>query len=92
MICTECRHALLQDEGYSNYTVEGTTFSCKLELNPHGSFDRFYGVDKRLAFAEQCTSFAEGDVEHHDVECPYECECNGTPFERKRLESKIVCE
>lgn len=81
--CDVCVHALLEDQGYSNYTVEGTDFTCKLGLNPNGTFDRWYGEDKRLAFAAECPSSEIGEVESHCVDCPYECDCKGTPFEKK---------
>jgi hypothetical protein len=85
--CTDCVHALLQDHGYSNYTVEGTDFSCKLDLHPDGTFDRWYGEDSRLLYAEKCPSFMEGEVEFHNVDCPHDCSCEGTQYENKRDDS-----
>jgi hypothetical protein len=82
-ICTMCINALLEDNGYSNYTVEGTDFSCKLNLHPDGTFDRFYNDDGRLKFAEKCISFVEGEAEFHNVDCPYDCSCEGTIYDRK---------
>ena len=67
--CNNCTNALMADYGYSNYTVEGTEFHCTLKKHPLGSFDRFYGKDERLGFAENCTSFSEGYPEGLDVEC-----------------------
>lgn len=58
--CMECKYRLSEDFGYSNYTVEGTTFNCLKKAHPEMPFDEFYGEDKRLAYAEQCGSFAAG--------------------------------
>jgi hypothetical protein len=51
-----CKFAIHEDFGYSNYTVEGTTFHCAKKLNP----------------AKGCIGFEEGegpkiDVEREDV-------------------------
>lgn len=66
--CNECVFALFQDYGYSNYTTEGTTFECLKKQHPEDGFDRFYGHDKRLDFAEQCNVFEGGDPVAVDVE------------------------
>ena len=58
--CTECKYHILRDEGYSNYTVEGTSFNCALGLNPHAPFDNFYSKAPELNFAESCNSFKSG--------------------------------
>lgn len=55
--CEGCFWAVLEDSGYSNYTVEGTEFSCILDKHPNGTFDRFYGEDKRLEYAASCPSY-----------------------------------
>lgn len=56
--CAECRWALHQDFGYSNYTVEGTAFHCLKKLHPDAPFDEFYSRDKRLEFARKCSSYS----------------------------------
>lgn len=66
--CDSCRFACLEDFGYSNYTVEGTTFSCLQHVHPDGEFDHFYGDEKRLGYAEQCEVFQEGEPVHIDVD------------------------
>lgn len=71
--CETCHHCIRVDYGYSSYTVEGTEIHCELKLHPRGPFDRFYGEDGRLAFAEQCAGFVEGepldmDVDHEDYD------------------------
>lgn len=66
--CGECRFCLFQDEGYSNYTVENTVFHCMKKVHPDGEFDRFYGEDKRLEFAECCPQFEAGSAISLDVE------------------------
>ena len=66
--CNECKFAVFQDDGYSNYTVEGTTFQCRKEIHPDGDFDRFYGTDTRLEHASLCAGFVEGASIDMDVE------------------------
>lgn len=67
-LCTDCKYRLAEDEGYSNYTVEGTTFHCLLKKHPEMPFDEFYGEDKRLKFADQCDGFAAGESVQIDVD------------------------
>lgn len=69
--CNDCRFAVLEDYGYSNYTVEGTNFGCAKRLHPDGVFDRFYGEDKRLDFGGSCSGFVEG--EPLEIDCDREC-------------------
>lgn len=71
MKCSECGHCILRDDGYSNYTVEGTTVICSKGLNPNGDFDRWYGEDKRDDYAEQCPEYLEAEPVRLDVECEY---------------------
>jgi hypothetical protein len=66
--CSNCEYAIFHDYGYSNYTVEGTTFYCAINKHPDGAFDRWYGESERLQFAEECDSFTEGDPIELDVE------------------------
>jgi hypothetical protein len=66
--CVNCRFALLEDYGYSNYTTEGTEFHCLKGLHPDGSFDQFYGEHSALQFAEKCDAFSEGEPVELDVE------------------------
>lgn len=66
--CNDCEFALFNDYGYSNYTVEGTEFFCTLNFHPADGFDRFYGEDKRLDFADQCVMFTPGEPISMDVD------------------------
>lgn len=66
--CNKCKYSLQEDEGYSNYTVEGTTIYCLLNLNADFPVDRFYGEEPKLKFAEKCPSFTAGDGVYVDVE------------------------
>lgn len=74
--CSTCDYCVLVDDGYSNYTVMGTTAHCSLGLNPNGSFDLWYGKDKRDTYAEECEKYRStvGPVEIDvDRECiPYD--------------------
>lgn len=69
MKCTECKFCLLEDYGYSNYTVEGTDASCLLELNPDFPVDNWYGESPAHDFANVCPRFKEGNPVEIDVEC-----------------------
>ena len=68
MDCSECKYKYMQDYGYSNYTVEGTTFYCLKKSHPDDGFDRFYGEDARLDFASKCSEFEKGDGIDIDVD------------------------
>jgi hypothetical protein len=79
--CTDCRFCVLEDHGYSNYTVEGTNFRCAKRLHPDGEFDRFYGEDKRLNFASACASFVSGQP--LEIDCDREFVDTFTPEQRE---------
>lgn len=66
--CTDCRYCVQQDEGYSNYTVEGTTADCLLSLNPGLPKDVFYGEEEKLLFAGNCSMYEKGEGPYIDVE------------------------
>ena len=66
--CENCKFCIFADNGYSNYTVEGTDFICAKKAHPDGVFDSWYGEDKRLEFAEKCPSFEEGEPVEMDVD------------------------
>lgn len=66
--CRQCRFAVFEDYGYSNYTVEGTEFQCAKRLHPQGSFDRFYGENPKLEFAQECRGFEAGEAIDMDVD------------------------
>jgi len=65
--CGNCRFAKFKDEGYSNWTVTGTTFECMVDKHPDGKFDRWY-TDERLHWALWCKSYEEGNPIHIGVE------------------------
>lgn len=79
--CMNCRFACHIDFGYSNYTVEGTTFSCAKKLHPDGEFDEFYGEDKRLKHGADCQGFEAGEGVWMDVDG--ENEADLTPAQRE---------
>ncbi len=66
--CEDCALCFLVDYGYSNYTVEGTNVHCGVNAHPSGPFDRWYGGDTRLTYAQQCESFTPGGAFHVDVD------------------------
>lgn len=70
--CNDCKFGIFKDHGYSNYTVEGTNFTCALKKHPDVTtpegFDRFYGEDARLNYANECPEFFVGDSIHIYVE------------------------
>ncbi|RZN09670.1 hypothetical protein CWO91_16715 [Bradyrhizobium genosp. SA-3] len=87
--CNNCRWAIMRDYGYSNYTVEGTTFSCAQRLHPGGDFDRWYGRDERLEHAHKCEKYGEGEPLEFDVDG--ENYPNGlTPDQRATFELDIT--
>lgn len=62
--CDECRFSVEQDEGYSNYTVEGCMVQCAKGLHPDGDFDRWYGNDKRIRKLDDCPGYVKGEPLH----------------------------
>lgn len=66
--CLDCKFHVSVDFGYSNYTVEGTTFNCAKQAHPDGDFDQFYGQEKKLKFAQECAQFEEGEGVDMDVD------------------------
>lgn len=59
--CDSCCYGKLEEYGYSAYTVEGNNFSCVRNMHPDGAFDRWYGEDNRLKFANKCKGFQQGN-------------------------------
>jgi len=55
--CNECRYAVNQDVGYSNYTVTGVEFICLLNEHPNKEFDTWYGESEELNYAEKCDKY-----------------------------------
>jgi hypothetical protein len=82
--CSDCDNRITRDEGYSNYTVEGTSFNCALGLHPQAPFDNFYGKAPEMNFAESCASFKHGPGLEIDVE--EEALQNLTPHQRRLLD------
>lgn len=68
MKCNECKFCVLEDYGYSNWTVEGTNADCLLEMNPKLPDDQGWGTSDSLDFANVCPRFKEGDPIHVDVD------------------------
>ena len=66
--CTDCNYCYQQDEGYSNYTVDGTTLYCLLDLNPGFPDDSFYTECIAVRHAEQCEKYTKGDGLQIDVD------------------------
>ncbi len=85
--CIDCKFAVFQDYGYSNYTTEGTTFECRKSAHPDGNFDRFYGKDERLAYAGKCPQFSEGAS--IEMDCDGENEANLTPEQKEIYHGRI---
>lgn len=68
MKCTECKFCIMRDNGYSNYTVEGTDVDCIINLNPAFPVDKWYNTAEDLDFANVCPRFKEGEGIHVDVD------------------------
>ena len=88
--CENCVFCLLMDDGYSNYTVEGTTASCLHNANPHLPSDRFYGKAPELQYAEHCEFFVEGDPIHVDVDRDRETKEGGLTAYTDNVEAQAL--
>lgn len=73
--CTDCMFQVTGDAGYSNWTVEETTYGCLLNKHPKlpkiGSYTWETEHTKTMAFASKCDSYSEGkrielDVDHDE--------------------------
>lgn len=84
--CNNCKFAVFQDYGYSNYTVEGTEFECRKQAHPEGDFDRWYGEDEKLKFGAKCPSYENG--EPIEMDCDHENEADLTPEQKEIYESE----
>ena len=69
--CNNCRFAVFEEYGYSNWTVEGTIFTCAKAAHPDDGFDRWYGRDKRLEYRAECKAHDAG--EPLEIDCDREC-------------------
>jgi hypothetical protein len=68
MRCDECKFCVLEDYGYSNWTVEGTNVSCVLNLNPKFPADHRWGHSPEAEFAKECSRYTKGDPVEVDVD------------------------
>lgn len=66
--CSNCKKCIKQDYGYSNVTVEGTTYYCLLNLNPNFPKDGFYGQDTSVLFGLNCVNRVHGEPIYLDVD------------------------
>lgn len=66
--CIQCEACFTQDTGYSNYTVEGTNFTCLKGAHPKGTFDQFYEEAPELKYAQECPLFVPGERIEIDVD------------------------
>lgn len=77
--CMNCRWAMFQDHGYSNWTVESTELHCMLSLNPNLPADYSYtssawgglpakSYNEINSFAEECKAHEFGDPPSLDVD------------------------
>ncbi len=68
MRCDKCKFCVLEDYGYSNWTVEGTNVSCVLNLNPKFPADHRWGHSPEAEFAKECSRYTQGDPVEIDVD------------------------
>lgn len=59
---------MMQDTGYSNWTVEGTDFHCLKLVHPSMTFDGWYEEEPKLTHAQECQQFKAGVHVHVDVD------------------------
>ena len=94
MKCDECKFCILQDTGYSNWTVDGTDVSCFLDMNSSFPIDYWYGKTVELDFANICPRFKVGEPIQLDVDHDYGHLLNyvDDPEIRAILEKQVVWE
>jgi len=72
MDCRDCKFCVIVDNGYSNYSVEGTDVLCgsyKDDIREKFiSFDSFYQEAAGFSQGEDCAGFAEGEPISLDVD------------------------
>lgn len=61
--CETCERFYSQDYGYSNYTVEGTSFGCYA-----GVFEETEDYSDNKYIADECIHYTEGDMWELDVD------------------------
>lgn len=63
--CSNCKYLVVQDYGYSNYTVTDTEYSCLL-----GVFEGYGYINTVVEYnvSSECNGFSEGDGWHLDVD------------------------
>lgn len=66
--CNTCAWLVLADSGYSNYTVESTVAHCILNKHPDLPGETSYRFDEAFAFAQQCSTYMQGEPIELDVE------------------------
>ena len=66
--CSRCKYSIREDNGYSNWTVEGCDIDCLKKLNPKFPVDAWYGECPEGDLAQTCPSYTEGDGVNVDVE------------------------
>ena len=60
--CRTCRFAIFAEEGYSNYTVEGTNFYCAKGTHPEDGFDAWYKESlPNYVFGLTCSDREKGE-------------------------------
>lgn len=83
--CATCAYAIYQDHGYSNWTVEGTDFSCGLGIHPADGFDSYYKTNDGYAFGAACAAYKQGTGFKLDVEGEEECRLDADPSDDWRV-------
>jgi hypothetical protein len=73
MDCRDCKFCVFADNGYSNYTVEGTDVLCGSEnymvRKNFVTFDYYYGkAPTGFEQGENCVGFVEGEPISLDVD------------------------
>ena len=70
--CYNCRWALRQDTGYSNYTVLETEIHCLKNLSPYFPVNEGYGAEsedhKFMRVAELCNAYERGEPLYFDCD------------------------
>lgn len=66
--CITCKFFCVEDYGYSNYTVEGSTARCLLDKIDESEFDLHIGSTNDIYDATNCHTYNVGEYWHLDCD------------------------
>ena len=75
--CDNCIWGLYKDVGYSNWTVEGTNFYCRMRNRPVTSAETYEEIEK----PDDCNDWKWGEPPKLSVEDRLPDDCKETSYE-----------